>query len=83
MENSICLIFNLFQIVNINSSTSDLVYVEIERWEKGHIDVESFNKKVADVEKENISLKEKIALLERRVHVNNSSVVLICQLRFD
>lgn len=55
----------------MNSSTSDSVFAEMERWEKGHIDIETMTKKVKDIEKENGCLKDKLAILERRIQVCN------------
>lgn len=53
----------------MNSPSSDSVLVEMERWEKGHIDVENMATRLKDAEKGYDNLKDKIKILEKRVKV--------------
>ncbi|KAF2891591.1 hypothetical protein ILUMI_14582, partial [Ignelater luminosus] len=56
-------------IVPINSPTAELVFEELDHWEKNHIDVETLVVRLANAEKQNDYLRDKVLLLERRTQI--------------
>ncbi|CAH0564231.1 unnamed protein product [Brassicogethes aeneus] len=64
-----------FDIVTIkknignNSSCPDMVFEEIDHWDKNHIDIETISIRLEDAERENDSLRDKVLLLERKVQI--------------
>jgi hypothetical protein len=53
---------------------SELVAQEINTWEKNFIDLEKMKKSAEDSKQENLSLREKIALLERKIQVSSRKI---------
>ncbi|XP_008467675.2 homeobox protein 4 [Diaphorina citri] len=54
-------------LVRKTCQDSELVAQEINTWEKNFIDLEKMKKSAEDSKQENLSLREKIALLERKI----------------
>ncbi|XP_022905139.1 uncharacterized protein [Onthophagus taurus] len=55
--------------VSLDSSSSERILKEFERWEKGFIDIEGLSKRFEDLEKNNDVLKDKVMLLERKIKI--------------
>uniref|UniRef100_A0A8D8YIT6 Formin-like protein 1 n=1 Tax=Cacopsylla melanoneura TaxID=428564 RepID=A0A8D8YIT6_9HEMI len=54
-------------LVRKTCQNSELVVQEINTWEKNFIDIETMRKGAEDSKQENLALREKIALLERKI----------------
>lgn len=67
-----------FQIINTNSPASDLVFSEMDRWDNGHIDIETVFLRLKDYEKDKETLKDKLKLLEKRIKVSSSDIPTNC-----
>lgn len=57
------------KIVNINSPAAEMIFEQLDRWEKKHVDVETLTSRMKEVAEENDSLRDKVLLLERRIQV--------------
>lgn len=54
---------------------ADLVFEEIDHWEKKHIDIETLSIRLDDAERENDALRDKVLFLERRVQVSTLIII--------
>ncbi|KAK4874813.1 hypothetical protein RN001_014173 [Aquatica leii] len=57
------------KIVSIKSPCAELVFEELERWSKNHINIDGLVVRVKTVEKQNDFLKDKVKLLEKRIQI--------------
>ncbi|XP_067006366.2 uncharacterized protein mwh [Anabrus simplex] len=60
---------SLKKVLPHNTICAELVRQELIRWEQNYLDVEALKTRAEDAEKESDSMKEKMALLERRVQI--------------
>lgn len=56
----------------MNSSPSEIVLNEIEKWDRGLIDIETMTLRLKEVEKHCEVMKDKVKILEKRVKVKYS-----------
>lgn len=53
----------------MNSNPSEVVLQEIERWDKGHIEIETMATRLKEAETKCEILKDKVKILEKRIKV--------------